>query len=79
MKAFDALERMDPNSVENFDGKKASVLNLLNAYVGGADLKDAEFVLKDALQILRDARHPQMRLLGQIIRQYAKDNGIPLF
>lgn len=79
MKAFDALERLDPNSAENYEGKKASILYLLQGYMNGGDLTDAGFTLKEAMQQLRGSRHPQMQLVCQIIRGFSNENGISLF
>ena len=79
-KAFDALERLDPNSSENFDGKRASLLALLQRFTTDSTTVngEAEGQLRDILAILRDTRHPQMIALARIIRSLAKDYGVSL-
>ena len=91
MKAFDTLERIDPDP-EYWEGKRGSAigklsknltiysnnfatLGLFQMVVAGNETRDH---LVEAMGMLRDSNNPQVEFILKVIRKWAKENGIKI-
>ncbi|TPX55336.1 hypothetical protein PhCBS80983_g05388 [Powellomyces hirtus] len=73
-KAFDVLERLDPNP-EYWDGKRGACIGIFKQIVHGEEPKE---MLRDAITMLRNTANPQVEYIIRIMKKYAKDNRIPI-
>lgn len=73
-KAFDVLERLDPNP-EYWEGKRGACVGLLQLVIAGHEPRES---LKDVVQILRGTAQPQAELIIMAIRKWARDNRVPI-
>lgn len=71
-KAFDVLERLDPNP-EYWEGKRGACVGVLQLVIAGHEPKDS---LNDIAQILRNTSQPQAELILVGIRKWARDNRV---
>lgn len=73
-KAFDVLERLDPNP-EYWEGKRGACVGLLQMVVAGHEPRES---LKDIVQILHSTAQPQAELIVMAIRKWARENRVPV-
>ncbi|KAK7871507.1 hypothetical protein R5R35_010223 [Gryllus longicercus] len=71
-KAFDMLERLDPNP-EYWEGKRGACVGVFQHIVAGQEPKDR---LKDVIQLLRNTANSQVEQIIRIMKRWAKDNRI---
>ncbi|XP_059472220.1 intraflagellar transport protein 56 [Neocloeon triangulifer] len=73
-KAFDVLERLDPNP-EYWEGKRGACIGIFQLVVAGIEPKET---LAEAVQTLRTSSRPQVEQIVRVMKKWAKDNRIPL-
>ncbi|KAJ3188291.1 Intraflagellar transport protein 56 [Gaertneriomyces sp. JEL0708] len=71
-KAFDVLERLDPNP-EYWEGKRGACIGLFRQIVQGEEPKE---MLREVVTMLRNTTNPQVEYLIRVIKKYAKENRI---
>ena len=71
-KAFDVLERMDPDP-EHWSGKRGACIGVLQQVIAGELDKS---LLRDVLGMLHDASNPQVEYIVRIIRDWCMRNGV---
>lgn len=76
-KAFDVLERLEPEEGEYWEGKKGACCGVLQQVVAGQESKDS---LKEVLVMLRNSsgsssRHPHLELISRGIARWLQANG----
>lgn len=72
-KAFDVLERLDPNP-EYLDGKKGACIGTFQMIIAGKENKDS---LRDVIAMLRNNNtNPQVEMIIRTMKKWAKDNGV---
>ena len=73
-KAFDVLERLDPNP-EYWEGKRGACVGVLQLVVAGHEPRES---LREVVAILRSTSQPQAELIIMAIRKWARDNRMAL-
>ena len=73
-KAFDVLERLDPNP-EYWEGKRGACVGLLQMVIAGHEPRES---LKEIVQILQSTSQPQAQLIVLAIRKWARENRVPI-
>ena len=71
-KAFDVLERLDPDP-EYWEGKRGACVGVFQHVVAGMEPKES---LRDVLAMLRNTSNPQVEFLIRVIRRWGSENGI---
>ncbi|XP_067005193.2 intraflagellar transport protein 56 isoform X2 [Anabrus simplex] len=71
-KAFDMLERLDPNP-EYWEGKRGACVGVFQQIVAGHQSKE---YLKDMIQLLRNTANSQVEHIIRVMKRWAKDNRI---
>eukprot|EP00001_Collodictyon_triciliatum_P157903 27692_3 len=74
LKAFDVLERLDPNP-EYWEGKRGACVGAFQKIVAGKEPRDS---LREITQMLRNTQNPQVEYIMRTFKKWAKDNGIKL-
>jgi intraflagellar transport protein 56 len=70
-KAFDVLERLDPDP-EYWEGKRGACVGVFQQVIAGQESKDN---LRDVLVMLRNTNNPQVDYISRIIQRWAQQNG----
>ena len=73
-KAFDVLERLDPNP-EYWEGKRGACVGLLQLVIAGHEPRES---LKDIVQILHSTSQPQAELILMAIRKWSRDSRVTI-
>lgn len=73
-KAFDVLERLDPNP-EYWEGKRGACVGIFQQIIAGHEPRET---LRDILQILRNTGNPQVEYIIRTMKKWAKENRIPI-
>ncbi|XP_067129571.1 intraflagellar transport protein 56 [Centruroides vittatus] len=73
-KAFDILEKMDPNP-EYWEGKRGACIGVLQMIIAGNEPKES---IHEVLQILRNTSNPQVENIVRAMKNWAKENRVPL-
>ncbi|KAJ8600042.1 hypothetical protein CTAYLR_001809 [Chrysophaeum taylorii] len=73
-KAFDVLERLDPDP-EFWEGKRGACVGVFQLVVAGKAPKDD---LRDVLTMVRNTSNPQVEYMVRIITKWATSSGIKL-
>ena len=73
-KAFDVLERLDPDP-EYWEGKRGACVGVLQQVIAGVEPKDS---LRDVLAMLRNTSNPQVEYIVRTIQKWCKQNGVPV-
>jgi intraflagellar transport protein 56 len=73
-KAFDVLERLDPNP-EYWDGKRGACVGVFQLVVAG---KETAENLRDVVGMLKNSRNSQVDSIIGVIKGWAKQNGIKI-
>lgn len=73
-KAFDVLERLDPNP-EYWDGKRGACVGIFQMIIAGHEPRET---LRDVLQLLRNTANPQVEYIIRTMKKWAKENRVPV-
>ncbi|CAE7632943.1 TTC26 [Symbiodinium microadriaticum] len=73
-KAFDVLERLDPDP-EYWEGKRGACVGVFQLMIAG---KESRENLQDVLTMVRNTSNPQVEYLVRIIKKWCKDNNIKM-
>ena len=71
-KAFDTLERLDPNP-EYWDGKRGACVGAFQMVIAHKERKET---LREVLSMLKSSRNPQVEYLARVMKKWARENGI---
>uniref|UniRef100_A0A914ZLS9 Uncharacterized protein n=1 Tax=Parascaris univalens TaxID=6257 RepID=A0A914ZLS9_PARUN len=71
-KAFDAMERIEPNP-EYWEGKRGAVIGVFKLV---AEHSAPPEQLKEAMLLLEKSRHPQVEYIATVIRRFCRQNNI---
>lgn len=71
-KAFDVLERMDPDP-EYWEGKRGACVGVFQQVIAG---KSAKEDLQEILNMIRSTSNPQVEYIVRIIKKWCKDNNV---
>ncbi|XP_077195402.1 intraflagellar transport protein 56 isoform X4 [Paroedura picta] len=73
-KAFDVLERLDPNP-EYWEGKRGACVGIFQMILACREPKDT---LREVLHLLRSTGNPQVEYIVRIMKKWAKENRVPI-
>jgi intraflagellar transport protein 56 len=73
-KAFDVLERLDPEP-EFWEGKRGACVGVFQQVIAGRASKDD---LQDVLTMIRNTSNPQVEYIHRIIKKWCKDNNLKI-
>mmetsp|Transcript_65802 Transcript_65802/g.129159 ORF Transcript_65802/g.129159 Transcript_65802/m.129159 type:complete len:629 (-) Transcript_65802:161-2047(-) len=73
-KAFDVLERLDPDP-EYWEGKRGAVVGVFQLVVAGKAHSDD---LRDALAMVRNASNPQVEYMVRVMRKWCQENNVKI-
>ena len=73
-KAFDVLERLDPDP-EYWEGKRGACVGVFQMVIAGKASRDD---LQDVLAMVRNTSNPQVEYIVRIIKKYCKENNIAI-
>jgi len=71
-KAFDVLERLDPDP-EYWEGKRGACVGVLQQVIAGAEPKEH---LREVLNMLRNTSNPQVEYIVRTIQKWCMQNGV---
>jgi len=71
-KAFDVLERIDPDP-EYWEGKRGALVGTFQKVIAGEDSKDK---MRDVIQMLRNTNNPQVDYILSTMMKWCKDNDV---
>lgn len=73
-KAFDVLERMDPNP-EYWEGKRGACMGIFQQIVAGHEPRET---LRDIIDLLKTSMNSQVEYLCRVMKKWAKDNNLQI-
>jgi len=73
-KAFDVLERLDPDP-EYWEGKRGACVGVFQLMIAGKASRDD---LQDVLSMIRNTSNPQVEYIVRIIKKWCKENNIKI-
>jgi len=73
-KAFDVLERLDPNP-EYWEGKRGACVGVFQQVVLGHESREA---LREVVAMLRNTSNPQVEYIIRTMKKWCKENGVKL-
>ncbi|KAH9512870.1 Intraflagellar transport protein 56 [Bulinus truncatus] len=73
-KAFDVLERLDPNP-EYWEGKRGACVGVFQLIIAGSEQRES---LRDVINMLRNTSNPQVEYIIRTMKKWAKDNMVPI-
>ena len=73
-KAFDMLERLDPNP-EYWEGKRGACIGHFQMIIAGREERQS---LADIVQLLKNTANPQVEQIIKVMKKWAKDNRVSL-
>jgi len=73
-KAFDVLERLDPDP-EYWEGKRGACVGVFQMLIAGRASKED---LQDALSMIRNTSNPQVEYIVRTIKKWCKDNNVKI-
>ncbi|ESO84728.1 hypothetical protein LOTGIDRAFT_221830 [Lottia gigantea] len=73
-KAFDVLERLDPNP-EYWEGKRGACVGVFQLIIAGHEQRE---LLRDVINMLRNTSNPQVEYIIRTMKKWAKDNMVPV-
>ena len=73
-KAFDVLERLDPEP-EYWEGKRGACVGVFQLMIAGKASRDD---LQDVLTMVRNTSNPQVEYIVRIIQKWCKDNNVKI-
>jgi len=71
-KAFDTLERLDPNP-EYWDGKRGACVGAFQMVVAQKERKE---ILREVIGMLKSSRNPQVEYLNRVFKRWARENNV---
>nr|XP_002130244.1 intraflagellar transport protein 56-like [Ciona intestinalis] len=71
-KAFDVLERLDPNP-EYWEGKRGACVGLFQLIIAGQEPRET---LREVLMLLRNSTNPQVEYIARVIKKWGKENRV---
>jgi len=71
-KAFDVLERIDPDP-EYWEGKRGALVGTFQRVIAGEESKDK---MRDVIQMLRSTNNPQVDYILSTMMTWCKENGV---
>ncbi|XP_051899211.1 LOW QUALITY PROTEIN: intraflagellar transport protein 56 [Pristis pectinata] len=71
-KAFDVLERLDPNP-EYWEGKRGACVGIFQMILAGREPKET---MREVLHLLRNTGNPQVEYIIRTLKKWAKDNRV---
>uniref|UniRef100_A0A7S3S006 Intraflagellar transport protein 56 n=2 Tax=Choreotrichia TaxID=141411 RepID=A0A7S3S006_9SPIT len=71
-KAFETLERLDPNP-EYWEGKRGACVGAFQQIIAQKERKET---LREVVNILKSTRNPQVEYLTRVIKKWARDNDV---
>lgn len=71
VKAFDVLERLDPDP-EFWDGKRGAAIGLFQLVVAGQETREK---LVEVISMLRNTSNPQVEFFINVMKKWGEDNG----
>ncbi|KAL0485261.1 intraflagellar transport protein 56 [Acrasis kona] len=71
-KAFDVLERLDPNP-EYWDGKRGSAVGVFQLIIAG---KEDPSILVDIVNMLKNTNNQEVEYILRVIKKWAKENKV---
>lgn len=71
-KAFDVLERLDPDP-EYWEGKRGACVGVFQQVIDGRESKDT---LREVLTMMRNASNPQVEYITRIMKKWCSEHGI---
>jgi hypothetical protein len=71
-KAFDMLERLDPNP-EYWEGKRGACIGHFQLIIAGREERQS---LADIVQMLKNTSNPQVEAIVKVMKKWAKDNRV---
>ena len=71
-KAFDVLERLDPDP-EYWEGKRGACVGTFQQIIARKERKE---VLREVMAMLKSTRNPQVEYLARVMKKWARDNGV---
>jgi intraflagellar transport protein 56 len=74
VKAFDVLERLDPDP-EYWEGKRGAAIGVLQMVIAGKESKER---IVEVVELLKNTSSPQVEYMIRIIQKWAKDNKVKL-
>ena len=69
-KAFDVMEKLDPNP-EYWEGKRGACVGVFQLVIAGREPKE---MLMDVVQILHNSSQPQAELIMVAIKKWVREN-----
>lgn len=73
-KAFDMLERLDPNP-EYWEGKRGACVGHFQMIIAGREERQS---LADIVLLLKNTSNPQVEQIVKVMKRWAKDNRVTL-
>eukprot|EP00794_Sanderia_malayensis_P009225 gene9225-10198_t len=73
-KAFDVLERLNPNP-EYWEGKRSACVGIFQMIIASHEPRET---LRDVIQLLRSSANPQVEYITRTMKKWAKENRIPI-
>ncbi|XP_032868993.1 intraflagellar transport protein 56 isoform X1 [Amblyraja radiata] len=73
-KAFDVLERLDPNP-EYWEGKRGACVGIFQMILAGREPKET---MREVLHLLRNTGNPQVEYIIRTLKKWAKDNRVAI-
>ncbi|KAI2548076.1 tetratricopeptide repeat domain 26 [Homo sapiens] len=73
-KAFDVLERLDPNP-EYWEGKRGACVGIFQMIIAGREPKET---LREVLHLLRSTGNTQVEYMIRIMKKWAKENRVSI-
>ncbi|KAJ1441103.1 hypothetical protein B484DRAFT_343219 [Ochromonadaceae sp. CCMP2298] len=73
-KAFDVLERLDPDP-EYWEGKRGACVGVFQLMIAGKASRDD---LQDVLSMIRNTSNPQVEYIVRIIKKWCKENNVKI-
>ena len=71
VKAFDVLERLDPDP-EFWEGKRGAAIGVFQMVIAGVETNDR---LSEAITCLKSTNNPQVEYIVQTMKKWGKENG----
>jgi intraflagellar transport protein 56 len=73
-KAFDVLERLDPDP-SYWAGKRGACVGVLQQIIAGQEPKES---LREMIALLMNSNNPQVEEITRVMKHWAKDHRVPI-
>lgn len=71
-RAFDVLERLDPNP-EFWEGKRGAAMGVFQMIIAGEEPSES---LRDVVDMLRNTSNPQVEYFVRTLTKWGRENGV---